>query len=349
MQGPSATDILAAYQEVDAAIKNYEKVRYMKAVARLGLADRLVSGPRTATDLAVELTLDAPTLTRFLRACCAVGLLTETGPEIFAATATGTMLRSTNPLHGVLLGFTSGLQDRVFEQVEVTLRTGKAAAPAALGAQFYQAINADPAEEDAFGRWMTYSSRRAGKRIAAEYDLSPFHRVVDVGGGTGVFVSQLLTAAPHLTGVVFDHADVVARGERYTRIPALAGRLDLVAGSFLDSIPSDGDLYTIKMTLLDWTDGPAGQILANIAKAMPVGATLLVIDALRPAGPAVAGDDFADRMWLMDFWELLMLGGKVRSEAEFRTMLEEAGFTVGRVLRVADTPYPWDVIEAIRT
>ena len=50
--------------------------------------------------------------------------------------------------------------------------------------------------------------------VADAYDFSRFRRIVDVGGGKGGLLGQILRRAPHATGILFDQPQVVTEAAR---------------------------------------------------------------------------------------------------------------------------------------
>lgn len=57
---------------------------------------------------------------------------------------------------------------------------------------------------------MTSISTNESVSIAKAYDFSSFNTIVDVGGGRGGLLTAILSANPHLQGVLFDVPTVVA-------------------------------------------------------------------------------------------------------------------------------------------
>jgi O-methyltransferase domain len=106
---------------------------------------------------------------------------------------------------------------------------------------------------------------------------------VDVGGGQGLLLKELLLACPDTRGVLFDQPQVIASADRVLASAGLAQRCQIVAGSFLESVPEDGDVYVMKAILHDWDDRASINILRTCRRAMSLTATLVVIE--RVVGP----------------------------------------------------------------
>jgi hypothetical protein len=119
----------------------------------------------------------------------------------------------------------------------------------------------------------------------------------------------------------------------------VSARASWVGGDFFSDLPSDGDVYLLKSVLHNWTDADARRILECCHRAMEPGARLLVAERIVPAdaGPSEAK--------LFDVNMLVVLGGRERTEAEYRRLLEASGFTLRSVIR---TTSPVSLIQAER-
>ena len=157
-------------------------------------------------------------------------------------------------------------------------------------------------------------------------ELPPGSRVVDVGGGEGHLLAQILMNHPHLVGTCLDRPDVAARASAY--LSNVAGA-EAVAGSFFEQLPA-GDVYVLKWILHDWDDNDALRILRAVRKSMTADARLVVLER-------VVGDDRATdaHMWVC-------FGGKERSTAAFEDLLAAAGFATLKM-----TPLDGDALVAI--
>ena len=67
------------------------------AAAKLGLADQLEAGPKSATELAGAMRMHAPSLHRLMRTLASLGILTERDAQRFALTSLGEALKTGAP------------------------------------------------------------------------------------------------------------------------------------------------------------------------------------------------------------------------------------------------------------
>jgi hypothetical protein len=104
-------------------------------------------------------------------------------------------------------------------------------------------------------------------------------------------------------------------------------------------VPSGGNAYLLKWIIHDWDDERSVAILKNCYRAMAAHGKVLVIEAVIPRGNAPSFHKF------MDLNMLVMTGGRERSEAEYRVLLEAAGF---RLTQIIPTQSEMSVIEGAR-
>jgi hypothetical protein len=150
--------------------------------------------------------------------------------------------------------------------------------------------------------------------------------VVDVGGGHGALLAALLHEHPHLSGIVFDLAPVVAGAQRQLVDAGLAARATCVAGDFFAALPGGGDVYLLKSVLHNWDAAAALRILRTCRRAMPQHARLLVVERVIPPGntPAEAK--------LFDINMLVVAGGLERTEHEYGALFQASGFNLTQII-----------------
>lgn len=302
------------------------------AVAKLGIPDLLAAGPLPATELAARTGANAAALRRMLRALSSMGVFRRTEPETYALTSTSELLRSgiagslrqTAILHGEEVC-------RSFTEIMHTVHTGQPAFAAVHGMPFYDYLGGHPEVADSFAEAM------GSERVPAALFGSDLRgTLVDVGGGNGGLLAEILTTNHDLRGVLFELPDAVRAARVRLHEAGVVDRVTFVQGSFFDRVPDGGDVYVLARVLHNWTDEHAELILHQVGSAMPAGARLIVLERLVPEETAAGG--------LVDLLMLGMLEGHDRTELEYLTLLEKAGFEVTSV-----RPGPAEcAIEAVR-
>jgi hypothetical protein len=288
--------------------------RALGVVADLRVMDALADGPRPVADIARDVGADPDTLHRFLRALASDGVFDEVEPGVFRNTDASSLLRGEGwddfaHLFGGIWHHASGA---IAAAPEATF-------PRLFGNDFWPWLADHPDERASFDRAMTEGKRRRVERLATVAWRGD-ETVVDVGGGNGSLLVELLHRQPGLHGIVFDLPETV-RDEA-----TFGDRIEFVAGSFFERVP-EGDVYVLSTILHDWDDEHAGAILRTIHTAAPADARLLVIDAVLPSGNESHG-----AKWL-DLLMLALFGGRERDEAQWRALFAATGF---EPVRIAD-------------
>jgi hypothetical protein len=276
----------------------------LAAVVDAGVPQALVDGPRPVSELGGNL----DTLHRLLRALASDGVFRETKPGVFEHTDPSRLLL------GPGWSEFAHLFGGVFFQATTDLdaSTSEPPFPDRFGAGFWEWLAEHPAERAAFDAAMAGERGRPAERLAA-LDWRDGEVVVDVGGGNGALLVELIRRRPEVRGIVLDLPETV-RDEA-----AFGDRIRFVSGSFFESVP-EGDAYLLSGILHDWPDEDAARILRTIRAAAPRPARLLINESvIRP------GNDADGAKWL-DLLMLVLAGGRERDENEWRELLESTGW-----------------------
>jgi SAM-dependent methyltransferase len=286
--------------------------RALALVSELGASDALADGPRPVEEVAREVGADPETLYRLLRALASDGVFAEEEPGIFRNTAASDLLRRPGGWNEFAHLF-GGVWYRTVGELDAT---GEPSFPRMYGTDFWAWLRAHPDERASFDRAMEQGNDARVDRFAS-VEWRGDETVVDVGGGNGSLLVELLRLHPGLRGIVFDLPETV-RDEA-----ALGDRIEFVEGSFFESVPG-ADVYILSTILHDWDDERAAAILRTIRAAAPGGSRLLIVDAVVPPG-----NDPGGNKWL-DILMLAVLAGKERAEAQWRELLAAGGFEAVR-------------------
>lgn len=301
-----------------------------------GLFDRLADGPMSADALAEQAGANADGMMRLGRGLATLGLLEHRAGNAFALTPLGASLRRDAPdsLYG-MSGHWAGRMWNSFAGIGESIRTGEASAPS--GIDHFAQQQADVERADVFNRAMAEGSLRVGRSLAQVYDFSDCTVIRDVGGGYGALLVGPLEANPHLNGEVFDLPTLAEVALRYLDEKGARGRVDYVGGTFFESVPPGADCMMLKFILHDWNDAECRLILENCRKVLGNG-RILIVERIVPETVSEA-----DQEVIRGDLTMLTIGGKERTEAEYRTLLGSAGLTITKIAPV-DAVY--SVIEA---
>jgi SAM-dependent methyltransferase len=214
-----------------------------------------------------------------------------------------------------------------FGKLADSVRTGRNAFEFAHGQDFHDYLADNQAAARAYDA-ATAETVEAFEDLVKTYDFGDIWTIVDIGGGTGNFLSAILRQYPGAQGILFDLPAVIS-GIQAGQIPDdVEGRITILAGDFFrDPIPP-GDAYVLSTVLRLFDDDQATGLLKRIRGAMEDGGRVLLMDFVHPPGPLVAPYGLADLS------AMAVYGGRDRSAAEFAALFDAAGL---RFTRVVDT------------
>jgi hypothetical protein len=332
--GPSPVDV------VTGIALGYLVSRSLHVATELGIADLLKDGPKTIAELASSTGAHRESLYRLLRTLATQGVFAEDEPGRFVTTPAAVLLQQGVMRDGVLLcGEVTG--DSSWWQAVGALRhsvmTGEPAFQRQHGMGFFDYLRDHPECGQWFDRGMANFATAENPAIAGAYDFAQSAQIVDVGGGQGGLLAEILTRHPNVRGTLFDRPEVV-RHPVYLSQEAFPERWTTVGGDFFQAVPAGGDAYVLKRILHDWSDEQCLRILRCCRAAMGDRARLLVVDAVVPAGNAPHPGK------VMDILMMVLAEGRERTEQEFRELFGQAGL---QLTNITMTPSTLAIVEAI--
>lgn len=295
-------------------------------VAELGVADALGEGAQRIEVLASRLDVVPHVLYRFLRVLATYGVFEQDPAGAFRNTPASKRLRRDDHSGWRDYAIVYGNIYRAFAEALPAARTGENMFSRVNGVDWWTWLERNPDIGSAFNRAMQAGAQGRIELISA-LPWQDGETVVDVGGGNGTLLIELLQRQVQLRGVVFDLPDVAVEASTRVETAGLSDRCRVLPGSFFDEVPAGGDVYLLAKILHDWDDDAATRILSMVRAAAPDHARLLVIDSVVPAGnsphPAKA----------LDLVMLSLVDGRERDEDEWRRLLEAGRF---RPLSIGD-------------
>ena len=288
-------------------------------VATLRIANHIDAGISDVQALAAAAGADAGALHRVLRHLVSKGLFEEPVAGSFALNEAARGLLYGGPRLGLDLDGFGGRMAYAWGTLLSAVRTGRPAYHEVFGRGFWEDLDAHPEIAAGFDALMGPVGHGLpdGQVLLDPADWAAVRTVVDVGGGTGALLAEVLRARPGIRGTLVDLPRTVARSAEILQAAGVADRVTTAAQSFFDPLPTGADLYLLKNVLGDWPDAEALAILRRCAEAARPSGRLVVLGGVTP-------DERASPELLM----MVLLGGKNRTLGEFDQLARTAGLQV---------------------
>ncbi|MET9232615.1 methyltransferase [Lentzea sp. NPDC003310] len=294
----------------------------LRAAVLLDLADTLEDDPLSVADLAVRTGTDPGVLGRLLAALASFDVFTLTDDGRYAHTALSRTMCSAHPVGRILTqDLKADANWQAWSNLAAAAREGRGPFEVVHGTDFYSYVTEhDPAQAADFHQAMSNATEDDNADVVAALGLPATGLVVDVGGGRGTLLRDVLRASADLRGVLFDVEGVVADALPELVSDPLASRCETVAGDALSSVPAGADLYLLRFILHNWGDEDCVRILRSCAQAARPGARIVVVEVLlEKSGPPDAYTAMAD------MGMFVLFGSQERTEAEYASLFSRAG------------------------
>ena len=271
---------------------------------------------------------DCRELGRLLDACVSLGLLEKRGDEYVNTPASEQYLKSDSP--DTMTGYIHHSNRALYAMwghLEDAVREGTPRWKQVFGedrALFSHFFRDEEAMRD-FLRGMNGYGRISSPAVAAAFDLSRFHRLVDLGGASGHLAHAARERHPNLEIAVFD-------------LPAVARIYPgTISGDFFADPLPEADLYCLGRILHDWSEEKIHTLLDKIYAVLPSSGGLLVAEKL------LEPHYISAHMQSLNM--LVSTEGRERTAAEYEALLKAAGFSK---VDCRNTGGPLDAILAIK-
>jgi hypothetical protein len=292
-------------------------------VVTLRIADHIVAGNTEIDRLASAAGADRDSLHRVLRHLVGKGLFEEPSPGRFALNDAARGLLEDGARLGFDLNGIGGRMAYAWGTLLSAVRSGRPAYHEVFGRGFWEDLDAHPDVAASFDALMGPGHGTPDPQILVDpADWESVRTVVDVGGGTGPLLAEILRSRPAVRGTLVDLPRVVARSGEVFQGAGVADRVTVVGQSFFEPLPGGGDVYVLKSVLGDWPDREATAILRRCGEAARPSGRVVVFTGVGP------GEEAPPELLMM-----VLVGGRGRTLDEFRQMGREAGLEMGAVGR----------------
>lgn len=325
-------------------LNGFRGYQLVVAACRLQLPDLVAAGCGDPGELAARTGTHPESLRRVLRGLAAWAFFTQDSGGTYRATPISNAFRSDRPGLRNMAMMLSDEGYRAWGEVMYAIETGHPVFEHVYGMTRWEKMAEDPADAELFNAAMVETSKRVGKAFTAAYDFRDAGVVVDVAGGNGALLVQVLRHLPQARGILFDLPGGLVGARTRMEEAGVADRVQLIEGSFFETVPRGGDLYMLKSIIHDWDDERAATILGSCKKAMGPSARLVLVERYMPERIESLEGSLGTVM--SDLHMMVVLGGRERTTSEYAALLGIAGLRMTREVRMESEFYALEAILA---
>lgn len=280
--------------------------RILREAAQLRLGHLLAERPRSLADIASHYGFDAGVLALMLDVLVGNDIVEEEN-GLYHATPLSDELDMIDQLFAGIEAW------HCWSQLDHSLRTGRPAFEHVYGTDYFSYLANHPQKNANWKRWNSATAQEWFNGLAQVLPLQGTESICDLGGGEGEMLRRLLAQFPGCRGTLLERPDV---------IPAGGMPFECVAGDMFKAIPAGHDVYLLSRVFCNWDDARMQTLLRTLAAAMRARSRLVIIDGVLPAkGDPERAVYVANSLNLF-----LMFGSRLREQAEFAALLNDAGF-----------------------
>jgi 2,7-dihydroxy-5-methyl-1-naphthoate 7-O-methyltransferase len=292
-------------------------------VATLRIADHVAAGRDQIGDLAAAAGCDVYALHRVLTYLVGKGVFEEATPGRFALNQAARGLLDPSQRLGLDLEGIGGRMAYAWGTLLSYVRTDAPAYHTVFGLPFWEDLDAHPEIGASFDALMGPAGHGAPE---PEFQIiggwESVRSVVDVGGGAGAMLAEVLRRRPEIHGTLVDLPRTVALSGETFQAAGVTERVTTVGQSFFDRLPAGADLYLLRKIVNGLPDREASAILSRCAEAARPNGRVVVLGGVVP-------DDAPRGVSI----EMVLVGGKHRTVAEFRELARKVGLEVSAAER----------------
>ncbi len=203
--------------------------------------------------------------------------------------------------------------------LELAITEGTIPFETKIGMPFFNYLEMRPELTQLFSDAMSFvSEHEYGMMLPLFEDIiKPNMTLMDVGGGKGLYLNQILKGYPEVKGILFD---LQSNCEEAIIDEQHKSRCQIVGGDFFKEVPQ-ADIYLFKRVLHDWNEEDCIKILKKCAESATKTSKLVMHELLLPQKEAL----------MFDVLFMACLGGTQRTREDFERVLHASGWELESV------------------
>ena len=319
-------------QLIEMSHTGYFLARAVHVATQLSIADELVGGPKSAREIAQKLDLNEQALHRLFRMLASHGIFVENENQEFSLTPLAELLRSDS--EGSMHNYICAIGDCDWNSVRdlmFTIKTGMSPFYQNYGMSRTNYLEENPETIQRDADAVECYCLHENSEIIYQCDfLESMRTIVDLGGGKGELIREIVKKYPKVNGILFDLLQM-------TKSVIPFDGLTVRSGNYFEWVPAGADAYLIKKIISSCDDEHALKLLKNCYNAIRDHARIFIIDYM------ICDGNTPDFNKDLDILRMTMLNNSERCEQDYKNLCTQVGLEIVRTIPIAS--YRLSVIE----
>lgn len=306
--------------------------RIVHAAIKLCVFDALADAPLTATELARRIHADAHATQLLLDNLQSLGYVRQRDSRYSNTATTAKWLTRHSAINvSVAFDYWGSLLFEHFQNLEETIRTGRPAA------DYYDYTEHHPEHSQLFQAWLVAAARLGLDEITRKLKLPPTaRRLLDVGGGHGMYTLALCRRYPNLTATIFDGPQALQAARANIAAGHLGDRVTTQEGNFVqDELGRGYDVALLFHIIHGLSPDQNTALLARVEQTLQPGGLVVIADQLAGAKGGSAVQAVIQIMGLT-FYHLL--AAQVYEFSDMADWLRRTGFVDAHRINLRENP-----------
>lgn len=306
--------------------------RTLSVAVKLDVFETLAGGGLTAAETARRIQADERGTTILLEALEALGyVMKEDGHFANTAMTSKWLLRRspTNLADGI--AFLEGMVFDRWGHLSDSIRRGK---PVVAGEEW---LSQHPGSYRVYEQGMIAAARIAADEVVAKAELaSAARRLLDLGGGHGVYAVKFCRRYPNLSARVFDLPQALDVARETIAAEGIGDRISVQEGDFwIDDLGAGYDAVLLFNILHAFLPEKNKALLGKVARSLNWGGRIVILEPIAEELSSPAAKAFA-RLQSLNFFN--DLEGQTYSFPEIASWIKETGFAGPKQVNLRKSP-----------
>jgi SAM-dependent methyltransferase len=260
-------------ESISAFVRQFQPIRILLTAYEMDIFSQISKYALTSQQVAEKINADPRATDRLLNALCVLGFIVKKDDKFSNTPESGEFLVKGKP------AYMSGLMHQVNLWDTWTTLTECVKKGASVINRSDSVNERDPEWLQSFIAAMHYRAKDNASEIIRRINLKNVKKVLDVGGGSGIYAMAFVNAGSDISATVFDLPNVIPLTHGYIQKENMVGKIDTVIGDYsIDNLPTGYDLVFLSAIVHSNSYPENQKLVGKCAGSLNPGGRIIIKD-----------------------------------------------------------------------